>query len=54
MALFESRGIDHVGIRYHDLAQALAWFRDTLGLTIDHETNRMSGSAGFSQKQMSS
>ncbi len=41
MALFESRGIDHVGIRYRDLQRALAWFRDTLGLKIDYETKRM-------------
>ena len=41
MALFESRGIDHVGIRYRDLQAALAWFRETLGLKIDHETPRM-------------
>ena len=41
MSLFESRGIDHVGIRYRDLQRALAWFRDTLGLKIDHETPRM-------------
>ncbi len=41
MALFESRGIDHVGIRYRDLQRALAWLRDTLGLTIDPETPRM-------------
>ncbi len=41
MALFESRGIDHVGIRYRDLKSALAWFRDTLGLKIDHVTARM-------------
>jgi catechol 2,3-dioxygenase-like lactoylglutathione lyase family enzyme len=37
MALFESRGIDHVGIRYRDLGRAVTWFRDTLGLRIDHE-----------------
>ncbi len=41
MSVFESRGIDHVGIRYRDLQPALAWFRDTLGLKIDHETPRM-------------
>ena len=41
MALFESRGIDHVGIRYRDLKSALAWFSDTLGLKVDHETPRM-------------
>ncbi len=41
MALFESSGIDHVGIRYRDLQPALAWFRDTLGLKIDHETPLM-------------
>jgi|SRR5215470_1291831 len=36
--LFEGRGIDHVGIRYRDLKRALAWFRDTLGLKVDFET----------------
>lgn len=41
MALFESRGIDHVGIRYRDLPRAVAWFRDVLGLRIDHETRTM-------------
>lgn len=37
MALFEPQGIDHVGIRYRDLPRAVAWFRDVLGLTIEHE-----------------
>ncbi len=37
MALFETRGIDHVGIRYRDLRRAVAWFRDVLGLRIEHE-----------------
>jgi catechol 2,3-dioxygenase-like lactoylglutathione lyase family enzyme len=41
MALFDSRGIDHVGIRYRDLKTAVAWFRDILGLEIDHETTTM-------------
>src|SRR5262245_49794177 len=41
MALFESGGIDHVGIRYRDLAAAVAWFRDVLGLSIEHETQTM-------------
>src|SRR5574341_2461665 len=41
MALFDGRGIDHVGIRYRDLPRAVAWFRDTLGLNIEHETNTM-------------
>jgi catechol 2,3-dioxygenase-like lactoylglutathione lyase family enzyme len=41
MALFDSRGIDHVGIRYRDLPRALAWFRDVLGLAVDHETTTM-------------
>jgi len=35
MALFESRGIDHVGIRYRDLERAIAWFRDVLGLEVE-------------------
>ena len=39
--LFDGRGIDHVGIRYHDLKKALGWFRDTLGLPVDHETGTM-------------
>ena len=39
--LFEGGGIDHVGIRYDDLKKAVAWFRDTLGLPIDHETPAM-------------
>ena len=41
MALFEVRGIDHVGIRYRDLPRAVAWFRDVLGLPIEHETRTM-------------
>jgi catechol 2,3-dioxygenase-like lactoylglutathione lyase family enzyme len=40
-ALFDGRGIDHVGIRYRDLHQAVTWFRDTLGLRIDHQTPTM-------------
>jgi catechol 2,3-dioxygenase-like lactoylglutathione lyase family enzyme len=39
--LFEGRGIDHVGIRYRDLPHALAWFRETMGLAIDYETQTM-------------
>ena len=41
MALFEGRGIDHVGIRYRDLPRAVAWFRDVLGLQIEHEAGTM-------------
>jgi catechol 2,3-dioxygenase-like lactoylglutathione lyase family enzyme len=41
MALFDSLGIDHVGIRYRDLPRAVAWFRDVLGLQIDHHTRTM-------------
>jgi catechol 2,3-dioxygenase-like lactoylglutathione lyase family enzyme len=41
MALFDSRGIDHVGIRYRDLPRAVAWFRDVLGLQIEHQTPMM-------------
>ena len=41
MALFDSRGIDHVGIRYRDLPRAVAWFRNVLGLQIDHQTRAM-------------
>jgi catechol 2,3-dioxygenase-like lactoylglutathione lyase family enzyme len=41
MALFDSHGIDHVGIRYRDLPRAVAWFRDVLGLQIDHQTQTM-------------
>jgi len=41
MALFDSRGIDHVGIRYRDLPRAVAWFRDVLGLQIEHQTQTM-------------
>ena len=37
--LFDGCGIDHVGIRYHDLKRAVGWFRDTLGLPVDHETS---------------
>src|SRR5882724_768230 len=40
-ALFDGRGIDHVGIRYRDLQQAIAWFRDTLGLPVDYQTPTM-------------
>ena len=39
--LFDGCGIDHVGIRYHDLKKAVSWFRNTLGLPIDHETRTM-------------
>ena len=39
--LFDGRGIDHVGIRYHDLKKAVGWFRDTIGLPVDHETRTM-------------
>ena len=41
MALFDSRGIDHVGIRYRDLPRAVAWFRDVLGLQIEHQAQNM-------------
>jgi catechol 2,3-dioxygenase-like lactoylglutathione lyase family enzyme len=41
MALFEARGIDHVGIRYRDLPRAVAWFRDVLGLSIEYEERTM-------------
>jgi catechol 2,3-dioxygenase-like lactoylglutathione lyase family enzyme len=41
MSLFESRGIDHVGIRYRDLEGVVTWFRDVLGLEIDHQTQTM-------------
>jgi catechol 2,3-dioxygenase-like lactoylglutathione lyase family enzyme len=41
MALFDARGIDHVGIRYRDLPRAVAWFRDVLGLQIDYEARTM-------------
>jgi catechol 2,3-dioxygenase-like lactoylglutathione lyase family enzyme len=41
MGLFDSRGIDHVGIRYRDLQRAVAWFRDVLGLPIEHQTRTM-------------
>jgi catechol 2,3-dioxygenase-like lactoylglutathione lyase family enzyme len=41
MALFDPRGIDHVGIRYRDLPGAVAWFRDVLGLNIEHEARTM-------------
>ena len=41
MALFDARGIDHVGIRYRNLPRAVAWFRDVLGLRIEHEARTM-------------
>jgi catechol 2,3-dioxygenase-like lactoylglutathione lyase family enzyme len=41
MAIFDARGIDHVGIRYRDLARAVAWFRDVLGLHVDYEGKTM-------------
>jgi len=41
MPLFEGRGIDHVGIRYHDLKRAAAWFRDVLGLEVEYEAKMM-------------
>ena len=41
MALFDSQGIDHVGIRYRDLPRAVAWFRDVLGLQIASQTQAM-------------
>jgi len=41
MALFDARGIDHVGIRYRDLPRAVAWFRDVLGLGIEYEERTM-------------
>jgi len=41
MALFQTSGIDHVGIRYRDLPAAVAWFRDVLGLHIEHESRAM-------------
>ena len=41
MALFDARGIDHVGIRYRDLPRAVAWFRGVLGLHIEHEARTM-------------
>jgi len=41
MALFDTRGIDHVGIRYRDLPRAVAWFRDVLRLPIEHQTRTM-------------
>jgi len=41
MALFDSQGIDHVGIQYRDLPGAVAWFRNVLGLQIEHETPTM-------------
>ena len=34
MAVFDARGIDHVGIRCRDLERAIAWYRDVLGLPI--------------------
>src|SRR5437762_12399242 len=39
--LFDGCGIDHVGIRYRDLQKAVGWFRDTLGLPVEHETRTM-------------
>jgi len=45
MALFDARGIDHVGIRYRDLPRAVAWFRDVLGLPIEHEARTMAVAA---------
>jgi len=39
--LFDGCGIDHVGIRYRDLKKAVGWFRDTLGLPVDHEARTM-------------
>ena len=41
MAIFDARGIDHVAIRYRDLPRAVAWFRDVLGLQIEHEARTM-------------
>src|SRR5262247_2588594 len=41
MALFDVRGIDHVGIRYRDLPRAVAWFRDVLGLRIERVAKTM-------------
>src|SRR5215510_16078557 len=41
MALFDVNGIDHVGIRYRDLPAAVAWFRNVLGLHIEHESRTM-------------
>ena len=41
MALFDARGIDHVGIRYRDLPRAVTWFREVLGLHIEHEAPTM-------------
>jgi catechol 2,3-dioxygenase-like lactoylglutathione lyase family enzyme len=41
MALFDSQGFDHVGIRYRDLPRAVAWFRNVLGLQIEHEPPTM-------------
>jgi len=41
MALFDAQGIDHVGIRYRDLPRAVSWFRDVLGLPIEHEARAM-------------
>jgi catechol 2,3-dioxygenase-like lactoylglutathione lyase family enzyme len=35
------QGIDHVGIRYRDLRRAVTWFRDVLGLDIEHEGRAM-------------
>jgi catechol 2,3-dioxygenase-like lactoylglutathione lyase family enzyme len=36
MPLFNSHGIDHVGIRYRDLERAAAWFRDVLGFEVHY------------------
>jgi catechol 2,3-dioxygenase-like lactoylglutathione lyase family enzyme len=41
MALFDARGIDHVGIRYRDLPRAVAWFRDVLGLHVENYAQTM-------------
>jgi catechol 2,3-dioxygenase-like lactoylglutathione lyase family enzyme len=41
MALFEARGIDHVGIRYRDLPRAIAWFRDVLGIEVESYMSTM-------------
>ena len=42
MALFDAKGIDHVGIRYRDLPRAVAWFRDVLGLQVETYSQMMS------------
>ena len=41
MAIFDAQGIDHVGIRYRDLRRAVTWFREVLGLHIEHEGRTM-------------